>query len=86
MQQIPATPYWTIQFLAQPGFINPLMGWQGGYDVTQQLANELRFATKEDAIKYAARQGFDYEVIQDNQPKKKVKMYQDNFRWRGPDA
>jgi hypothetical protein len=52
---------WTLTF--QPcsaQFIEPLMGWCGGDDPLQHV--ELRFPSREAAVRFAARHGIPYEV------------------------
>ena len=59
------------------------MGWTSSKDTAGQLVNLLQFATKEEAIAFAVREGFDWEVLQDHEPKPVKKSYADNYRWRG---
>ncbi|NBX03067.1 MAG: ETC complex I subunit [Alphaproteobacteria bacterium] len=55
------THSWLLEFVPQkPYFVDNLMGWVGMSD-TQTEAN-LRFATKDDAVAYATREGLDFEV------------------------
>jgi hypothetical protein len=72
--------YWALEFLPDNApFIDPLMGWSGGTDTTQQV--KLYFGTKEEAIAYAEKNAIDYE-ISDPAPKLKVikpKSYASNF-------
>lgn len=57
---------------------DPLMGWAGSGDTASQI--RLTFPTREAAIAFARRRGFDYRV--DNEPprRQKPKSYADNFR------
>lgn len=58
---------------------DPLMGWSGSSDTQQQV--RLRFATKDDAIAYATRNGLAYSV---DEPKPRApikKSYGDNFKF-----
>ncbi|KAK6348865.1 hypothetical protein TWF730_009633 [Orbilia blumenaviensis] len=58
---------------------NPLMGWQSSADFVQ--GTHLTFRTKEDAIYFAEKQGYDYLV---QEPKERVivsKAYASNFTW-----
>ncbi|KAF3158127.1 NADH:ubiquinone oxidoreductase 21kD subunit [Orbilia oligospora] len=58
---------------------NPLMGWQSSADYLQ--GTHLKFRTKEDAIYFAEKQGYDYSV---QEPKERVivsKAYASNFSW-----
>lgn len=58
--------------------VDPLMGWTGSTDTRRQVA--LDFATKEEAIAYAEREGIPYRVLEAHEPKRAVIAYADNFR------
>ena len=58
-------------------FIEPIMGWTGSDDTKQQL--KLRFASKEEAVAYATKRGFEVDVEEPNLPAIKPKSYADNF-------
>lgn len=71
--------HWRISFDYQDGWTNHLMGWTSSADSLSQL--NLKFETKEDAIKFCERQGIEYVV---DEPLKKdsfegEKDYGDNF-------
>ncbi len=70
--------HWVLEFLpTAPLFIDPLMGWTGQTDTTQQL--DLTFDSEEEAIDYAKRNGYKYEV---EKPKTRIvrpKAYASNF-------
>jgi len=54
---------WVLSFQPVSGqFIEPLMGWCGGDDPLRHL--ELRFPTREAAVRYAQRHGIVYEVCE----------------------
>lgn len=56
---------------------NPLMGWQSSGDYMQ--GTNLDFKTKEDAVAFAEKQGYEYFV---QEPKERVispKAYANNF-------
>ena len=55
-----------------------LMGWNGGSNTISQV--ELKFATKEDAIKYAKRNNIEYVVLESSERKVITKSYADNFK------
>ncbi len=64
---------------AAPREIDPLMGWTSSADTSAQVS--LSFATKEDAIAYAERNGIPYRV-EEKSPRKVVKKaYADNFKY-----
>lgn len=59
---------------------DPLMGWLGSDDTTQQV--RIKFASQEEAVAYAKRKGLDFQVFAEA-VKKPVsgKNYSDNFRF-----
>jgi hypothetical protein len=62
-----------------PRAVDPLMGWTSSSDMRAQV--RLSFATKEEAIAYAERNGLPYEVLEP-QPRKPIrKAYADNFKF-----
>ncbi len=75
------THYWQVEFV--PGAReepDPLMGWAGSPDTLNQV--RMRFATKEEAIAFAEREGYAYTVIEDRPAKApRPKSYSDNFRF-----
>ncbi|ROW08075.1 hypothetical protein VPNG_06092 [Cytospora leucostoma] len=56
---------------------NPLMGWQSSGDFMQ--GTNLSFKTKEDAILFAEKQGYEYFVQEPNERKFAPKAYANNF-------
>ena len=72
------TRQWIVESEATaPKQIDPLMGWTGSADTRAQV--KLLFASKDDAVAYAERNGFSYEVVE---PKERIihtKNYSDNF-------
>ena len=72
------TKLWVLEIEPQIGrFVEPIMGWTGSDDTRQQL--KLRFETKEEAIAYATKRGFEVDLEEPNQPAIKPKSYADNF-------
>lgn len=72
------TKKWRMTFEeSAPKFVEPLMGWVGMRDTTQQL--DLAFSSKEEAIAYAQKKGYDFRVIEPNQRQVTPKSYADNF-------
>ena len=57
----------------------PLMGWVSAEDTLNQV--RLRFGTREEAIAYAKRQGWQYTVLPERERKPKPQTYADNFRY-----
>ncbi|TVY47353.1 NADH-ubiquinone oxidoreductase 21 kDa subunit, mitochondrial [Lachnellula occidentalis] len=58
---------------------NPLMGWQSSADFMQ--GTHVNFKTKEDAIRFADKQGYEYFVQEPNSRKITPKLYANNFLW-----
>ncbi|KAF7948029.1 hypothetical protein EAE96_009097 [Botrytis aclada] len=58
---------------------NPLMGWQSSADFMQ--GTHVNFKTKEDAIRFAEKQGYEYFVQEPNVRKVAPKAYANNFLW-----
>jgi hypothetical protein len=72
------TQKWVLEFLPEDErFVEPIMGWTGSADTTQQL--RIKFADKEAAIEYAKRKGIIYRVIEPNTAKMSIRAYSDNF-------
>jgi hypothetical protein len=66
-----------------PRTADPLMGWTSSGDTRQQL--RLSFATREEAVAYAEREGLAYSVAPEPPVRTHKKSYSDNFRWGRPD-
>jgi len=60
---------------------NPLMGWQSSADYMQ--GTHLTFESKEDAVYFAEKQGYDYFVQEPKVREVKSKAYANNFTWSG---
>ncbi|KAI0006801.1 ETC complex I subunit conserved region-domain-containing protein [Xylariaceae sp. FL0662B] len=56
---------------------NPLMGWQSSGDYMQ--GTKIEFKTKEDAIAFAEKQGYEYFVQEPNERAFTPKAYANNF-------
>ncbi|KAL8382608.1 hypothetical protein RB595_006404 [Gaeumannomyces hyphopodioides] len=56
---------------------NPLMGWQSSADFVQ--GTHMHFKSKEDAIAFAEKQGYEYFVQEPNVRKITPKAYANNF-------
>jgi hypothetical protein len=75
------TSEWLISMPAAAApAIDPLMGWTGMPDTTQQIT--LRFATKEEAIEYASKNGLEFEVEEPKERVIKPKSYSANFAFK----
>lgn len=56
---------------------NPLIGWQSSADGMQ--GTNLNFKTKEDAIRFAQKQGYEFFVQEPNERRFTPKSYANNF-------
>eukprot|EP00310_Coccolithus_braarudii_P021139 CAMPEP_0183351622 /NCGR_PEP_ID=MMETSP0164_2-20130417/26143_1 /TAXON_ID=221442 /ORGANISM="Coccolithus pelagicus ssp braarudi, Strain PLY182g" /LENGTH=154 /DNA_ID=CAMNT_0025523855 /DNA_START=160 /DNA_END=624 /DNA_ORIENTATION=- len=68
---------------------NPLMGWTGTRDPLSNTHMTMEFHTSEEAVRFAQRNGWKYQVIEAPSPNlamasKGPKKYADNFKWKGP--
>jgi hypothetical protein len=74
------THEWVLDYeLASRRQADPLMGWIGSNDTQAQVS--LRFATREEAVAYAERNGIAYEVELPQVRRVRPKAYADNFRY-----
>ena len=74
------TKEWVLEF--EPGSrpeLEPLMGWTSSSDTRQQI--RLEFASKDEAIAYATRNGLAYTVSEPKPRQSGKKSYSDNFRF-----
>ena len=70
---------WLLEFEPeQAREVEPLMGWTSSSDMKSQI--KLWFATKEEALDYAVRQGIEARVEEPTLATRKVVSYSDNFR------
>ena len=70
---------WTLEFeRQQPQRPDPLTGWNGSGDTATQV--RLRFNSKDEALAYATRKGFDVHVVPSPPATMKIQAYADNFR------
>lgn len=59
-----------------------LMGWTSSEDTLNQVA--LKFPTKEEAVAFAERKGWDYFLAPEHERKVTPRNYGDNFRYVPP--
>ncbi len=70
---------WTLEFeREQPLRPDPLTGWAGSGDTRTQV--RLTFDSKDEALAYAAREGFEAHIVPAAPVKLKLQAYADNFR------
>nr|XP_010297618.1 PREDICTED: NADH dehydrogenase [ubiquinone] iron-sulfur protein 4, mitochondrial [Balearica regulorum gibbericeps] len=73
------TKKWKMEFDNRERWENPLMGWASTADPLSNMV--LTFSTKEDAIAFAEKNGWSYDVEEKKIPKPKSKSYGANFSW-----
>ncbi|XP_032069974.1 NADH dehydrogenase [ubiquinone] iron-sulfur protein 4, mitochondrial [Thamnophis elegans] len=73
------TKKWKMEFDTRERWENPLMGWASSADPLSNM--QLTFSTKEDAIAFAEKNGWSYDVQEERIPKPKSKSYGANFSW-----
>ncbi len=70
---------WLLEFeRVSPMRADPLTGWSGSGDTPTQI--RLAFDSKDEAIAYAARKGFDTHIVPAAPVSLKLQTYADNFR------
>ena len=74
------TREWVLEFLPdEPRSIEPLMGWTSSSDTRPQV--RMYFASKEEAIAYATRQGIAFRLEETNPTEVRPKSYAENFKF-----
>ncbi|XP_003470234.1 NADH dehydrogenase [ubiquinone] iron-sulfur protein 4, mitochondrial [Cavia porcellus] len=73
------TKKWKMEFDTRERWENPLMGWASTADPLSNMV--LTFSTKEDAVAFAEKNGWSYDVEERKVPKPKSKSYGANFSW-----
>merc|ERR1712054_2636 len=72
--------YWKIQIDKRDRWENPLMGWSSTADPLNHVFRSLKFDSKEAAINFAEKHGFEYVVQEVNMKRPmKAKSYSDKF-------
>jgi len=86
MQSGPArTKEWVLEYEPEAAReIDPLMGWTSSKDMRSQV--RLAFATRDEAIAYAQRNGIAYRLAEPMPRAAVRKSYSDNFRFGRKDA
>ena len=81
MQQgLAATRQWVLEYEPERALrIEPLMGWTSSSDTRTQV--RMSFATKEEAIAFATRQGIPFHVDDPQRTELRTKSYAENFKF-----
>ncbi len=70
---------WTLTFEREQALRpDPLTGWSGSGDTKTQV--RLSFDTRDEALAYATRKGFETHVVPAPKVALKLQAYADNFR------
>jgi len=77
-------PAWRMAFSTEGKWVNPLMGWTSTADPLEHVGRAaFNFYTKEEAIAFAVKSGWSYEVAEPNKRRtirqKRYMGYGDNF-------
>jgi len=74
------TKMWVLEYEPErPRAVEPLMGYTGSSDMRRQV--RLCFASQEEAVAYAKRNGIAYVVLEPHERSPKPMSYADNFRF-----
>jgi hypothetical protein len=74
------TTEWVLEYeLETPRRPEPEMGWVAADDTLNQV--RIKFITREAAIAFAEKEGFDYTVGETHARKVKPQSYIDNFKY-----
>ena len=73
------TQRWMLEYApSEARKADPLMGWAGSGDTQRQL--RLGFATRDEAVAYAEKNGIEVEIAPTPVRTLKIQAYADNFR------
>ena len=71
--------YWLLEDLTYDAYNeDPLTGWKS----TKNSKIKLKFNSKQEAIDYAKKHNLNFELIEEEKRKFKVKSYSDNFKFK----
>ncbi|KAJ7543653.1 hypothetical protein O6H91_09G047100 [Diphasiastrum complanatum] len=80
------TGRWKINFISTQKWENPLMGWTSTGDPYASVGDAgLSFDSREAAVEFAEKYGWEYSVKEPKAPVLKPKAYAENFKWKGPE-
>ena len=72
------TKKWLAEYMSEVDTSkDTLMGWNTSHDTQTQI--KLFFDTKEEAIKWAKKNNYQFYVVEPNKKKIKIKSYASNF-------
>ena len=74
------TKEWVLEYAPEAAReVEPLMGWTSSRDMKSQI--RLEFASKDEAIAYAERNGIPFRIVEPKTRKLVRKSYADNFKY-----
>jgi|TARA_B110000438_G_scaffold302540_1_gene360528 hypothetical protein len=71
------TKNWVLEFETLNNSTSPLMGWESSNDTMSEV--KLEFETKDQAINYAKKNNYTFNVVEPQKTKIILKSYSDNF-------
>jgi hypothetical protein len=71
------TKNWVLEFETLNNSTSPLMGWESSNDTMSEV--KLDFETKDQAINYAKKNNYIFNVVEPHKTKIILKSYSDNF-------
>ena len=71
------TKNWVLEFETLNNSTSPLMGWESSNDTMSEV--KLEFETKDQAINYAKKNNYTFNVVESQKTKIILKSYSDNF-------
>ena len=75
---------WVLEYVREEArVIEPLMGWTSSGDTRRQV--RMSFATKEEAVAFATRNGIAFRLEEPHASKIQPKSYAENFKFGRPD-
>jgi hypothetical protein len=84
MQQGKGSGDWVLEYVSdRPKVTEPLMGWTSSTDTRRQV--RVRFASKEEAVAFATRNGIAFRLEEPPTTKLRPKSYAENFKYGRPD-
>lgn len=77
------TAFWLLEYeLETKRKPEPLMGWVASKDTLNQV--RMRFKTKEEAVAFAEKNGWTFQIAEPKARQVKGRTYLDNFKYTPP--
>lgn len=68
---------WVLEFVPENKFLDKVMGWVSSSDTMHEV--KITFDNQEEAIRFAQKNNYEFELINSCEPKVIKKSYADNF-------